>query len=111
MIIFYILSPNICHIIYYIIENYAGGPVGVETIATALSEERDTIETVVEPFLIQQGFLQRTPRGRVLTAGAYGHLGLKHKNLNQGNTNGNPTSAKSKFRCFFCNVGQTKSVP
>ena len=70
--------------LYYIIENYAGGPVGVETIATALSEERDTIETVVEPFLIQQGFLQRTPRGRVLTAGAYGHLGLKHKNLNQG---------------------------
>ena len=70
--------------LHYIIENYSGGPVGVETIATALSEERDTIETVVEPFLIQQGFLQRTPRGRVLTVGAYEHLGLEHKILNQG---------------------------
>jgi len=57
-------------------ENYGGGPVGVETLAAALSEERDTIEDVIEPFLIQQGLLQRTPRGRVLTEGGFQHLGL-----------------------------------
>lgn len=60
-----------------IAENYGGGPVGVETIAAALSEQRDTIEEVIEPYLIQQGFLMRTPRGRALTGQAYGHLGLK----------------------------------
>jgi Holliday junction DNA helicase RuvB len=59
-----------------IADHYGGGPVGVETLAAALSEERDTIEEVVEPFLIQQGFLMRTPRGRVLAAAAYGPLGL-----------------------------------
>ena len=59
-----------------IAENYGGGPVGVETLAAALSEQRDTIEDVIEPYLIQQGFLMRTPRGRALTAQAYGHLGL-----------------------------------
>jgi len=56
--------------------NYAGGPVGVETIAAALSEPRDAIEEIIEPYLVQQGFLQRTPRGRVLTAHAFKHLGL-----------------------------------
>ena len=56
--------------------NYGGGPVGVETLSAALSEERGTLEEVVEPFLLQQGFLQRTPRGRVLAAAAYRHLGL-----------------------------------
>jgi Holliday junction DNA helicase RuvB len=56
--------------------NYAGGPVGVETIAAALSEPRDAIEEIIEPFLIQQGFIQRTPRGRLLTAHAFRHLGL-----------------------------------
>ncbi|QJP16512.1 Holliday junction branch migration DNA helicase RuvB [Starkeya sp. ORNL1] len=56
--------------------NYGGGPVGVETIAAALSEPRDAIEEIIEPFLVQQGFLQRTPRGRVLTAHAFKHLGL-----------------------------------
>ena len=60
----------------HIAEIHFGGPVGIETLAAALSEERDTLEDVVEPYLIQQGFLQRTPRGRVLTAHAYGHLGL-----------------------------------
>ncbi len=60
-----------------IAENYGGGPVGVETMAAALSEQRDTIEEVIEPYLIQQGLLMRTPRGRVLTGQAYGHLGLK----------------------------------
>jgi len=59
-----------------IAEFYAGGPVGVETLSAALAEERDTLEDVIEPFLIQQGLVQRTPRGRMLTAAAYGHLGL-----------------------------------
>ncbi|MBV9014217.1 MAG: Holliday junction branch migration DNA helicase RuvB [Alphaproteobacteria bacterium] len=57
-------------------ENYAGGPVGVETIAAALGEERDVIEEVIEPYLIQEGFVQRTPRGRSLTTAAFRHLGL-----------------------------------
>jgi Holliday junction DNA helicase RuvB len=56
--------------------NYGGGPVGVETIAAALSEPRDAIEEIIEPYLVQQGFLQRTPRGRVLTAHAFKHMGL-----------------------------------
>ncbi|MBV9044087.1 MAG: Holliday junction branch migration DNA helicase RuvB [Alphaproteobacteria bacterium] len=59
-----------------IAEGFGGGPVGVETIAAALGESRDAIEEVVEPFLLQQGFVQRTPRGRLLTGAAYGHLGL-----------------------------------
>src|ERR671929_957880 len=59
-----------------IAENYGGGPVGVETLAAALSEPRDAIEEIIEPFLIQRGFLQRTPRGRVLTPHAFRHLGL-----------------------------------
>jgi len=56
--------------------NYGGGPVGVETLAAALSEPRDAIEDIIEPFLIQRGFLQRTPRGRLLTSHAFRHLGL-----------------------------------
>jgi Holliday junction DNA helicase RuvB len=56
--------------------NYGGGPVGVETMAAALSEPRDAIEDIIEPFLIQCGFLQRTPRGRLLTSHAFRHLGL-----------------------------------
>ena len=59
-----------------IAQNYGGGPVGVETLSAALSEERDTIEEVIEPYLIRQGLLMRTPRGRVLAEGAYRHLGL-----------------------------------
>ncbi len=59
-----------------IADNYGGGPVGVETMAAALSEQRDTIEEVIEPYLIQQGFLMRTPRGRMLAPNAYRHLGL-----------------------------------
>jgi Holliday junction DNA helicase RuvB len=59
-----------------IAENYGGGPVGIETIAAALSEPRDAIEEIIEPFLIQKGFVQRTPRGRLLTGHAYRHLGL-----------------------------------
>jgi holliday junction DNA helicase RuvB len=56
--------------------NYGGGPVGVDTMAAALSEPRDAIEDIIEPFLIQKGLLQRTPRGRLLTAHAFRHLGL-----------------------------------
>ncbi|MBW7931780.1 MAG: Holliday junction branch migration DNA helicase RuvB [Gammaproteobacteria bacterium] len=59
-----------------IIENFAGGPVGIESLAAAVGEERGTIEDVLEPFLIQRGFLMRTPRGRVATARAYQHFGL-----------------------------------
>ena len=56
--------------------SYGGGPVGVETIAAGLSEPRDAIEEIIEPYLLQQGFIARTPRGRVLTAQAFAHLGL-----------------------------------
>lgn len=59
-----------------IARNYDGGPVGIETIAAALSEPRDALEEIVEPFLLQQGFVARTPRGRVITAKAFRHLGL-----------------------------------
>jgi Holliday junction DNA helicase RuvB len=59
-----------------IAEAYEGGPVGVETIAAALSEARDAVEEVIEPFLLQQGFIQRTPRGRMLAHRAWTHLGL-----------------------------------
>ena len=57
-------------------ENYGGGPVGVETIAAALSEARDAIEEVIEPYLLQQGLIQRTPRGRMLAAKAWRHIGI-----------------------------------
>ena len=57
-------------------ENYGGGPVGIETLSAALSESRDSLEEVVEPFLLQQGLVQRTPRGRLLGQKAWGHLGL-----------------------------------
>lgn len=59
-----------------IARHYGGGPVGVETLAAALSEERDTLEEVIEPFVIQKGLIQRTPRGRVLTESGYRHMGL-----------------------------------
>ena len=69
--------------------NYGGGPVGVETMAAALSEPRDAIEEIIEPFLIQKGFLQRTPRGRLITAHAFKHLGLAE-----------PTRDASQFGLF-----------
>ncbi len=69
--------------------NYGGGPVGVETLAAALSEPRDAIEEIIEPFLIQKGFLQRTPRGRLITAHAFKHLGLAE-----------PTRDASQFGLF-----------
>ena len=60
-----------------IVNNYGGGPVGADTLAAALSEERDTIEEVVEPFLLKLGFLQRTPRGRIISQSGYKYLGIK----------------------------------
>ena len=60
-----------------IIDHYGGGPVGIDTIAAAMSEERDTVEDTIEPFLLQQGFIARTARGRVLTNLAYKHFGLE----------------------------------
>lgn len=59
-----------------ILNNYEGGPVGIETLAAALSEPRDALEEIVEPYLLQQGFISRTPRGRVLTLKTYRHLGV-----------------------------------
>ncbi|MEO0390596.1 MAG: Holliday junction branch migration DNA helicase RuvB [Pseudomonadota bacterium] len=59
-----------------IAESYGGGPVGIETLSAALSESRDALEEVIEPYLLQQGLIQRTPRGRMLAAGAWRHLGL-----------------------------------
>ncbi|MGB8517283.1 MAG: Holliday junction DNA helicase RuvB C-terminal domain-containing protein, partial [Gallionella sp.] len=63
-----------------VIEKFMGGPVGVDNLAAAIGEERDTIEDVLEPYLIQQGYLQRTPRGRIATAHAYQHFGLRALN-------------------------------
>ncbi len=61
-----------------VIDKFAGGPVGIDNLAAAIGEARDTIEDVLEPYLIQQGFLQRTPRGRIATAAVYRHLGLEN---------------------------------
>ena len=68
-----------------IVESYGGGPVGVDTLAAALSEGRDMIEDVIEPYLLQQGLLQRTPRGRAISSKGYKHLGVKPKVKNQSN--------------------------
>jgi Holliday junction DNA helicase RuvB len=70
------LDSNDRRLLASIIENYSGGPVGLETIAATINEEAITIEDVYEPFLMQQGFLTRTPRGRCVTRRAYEHLGL-----------------------------------
>jgi len=59
-----------------VLEKFSGGPVGVDNLAAVISEERDTIEDVLEPYLIQQGFLKRTPRGRMATAATYQHFGI-----------------------------------
>jgi Holliday junction DNA helicase RuvB len=64
-----------------LIDNYGGGPAGVETLAYAIAEARDAVEDVIEPFLLQQGFIQRTPRGRLACARAYLHLGLRPPEL------------------------------
>lgn len=73
-------------ILLTIIEKFKGGPVGITTIATAVGEEAGTLEEVYEPFLIQEGFLQRTPRGREVTAKAYEHLGKNNPGAGSGGT-------------------------
>ena len=67
-----------------LIEKFNGGPVGINTLATAVSENGETIEEVYEPFLIQEGFIIRTPRGRQVTEKAYRHLGKSHKKIQKG---------------------------
>ncbi len=64
-----------------ICEKFGGGPVGLSTLAVAVSEEQDTLEDVYEPYLLQQGLIKRTPRGRVATAAAFEHLGLEPPRL------------------------------
>ncbi len=76
-----------------LIDKFAGGPVGVETLSAAIGEERDTIEDVYEPFLIQAGFIQRTPRGRMATALAFDHFGRQQK----GSGGNNPRKQPSLF--------------
>ena len=72
-----------CQFLLAIIEKFQGGPVGIENLASAVGEESDTLQDMVEPYLIKEGFVQRTPRGRVATPRAYSHFGLdrKHKDL------------------------------
>ena len=77
-----------------IIDKFSGGPVGLDSLAAAISEERDTIEDVLEPFLIQQGYLMRTPRGRVVTENAYLHFGLALPASAGGTT---PADAQSRL--------------
>ncbi len=70
------LDANDRRFLKALIENYGGGPVGMDTLAAAIAEARDAVEDVIEPYLLQQGFIQRTPRGRMACARAYSHLGL-----------------------------------
>ncbi len=77
-----------------IIDNFDGGPVGIESIAAALSEERGTVEDVLEPFLIQQGYITRTSRGRMVTAKAYRHFGLELPGSDKNNGNADLFSGK-----------------
>ncbi|MCM2276953.1 MAG: Holliday junction branch migration DNA helicase RuvB [Oligoflexia bacterium] len=76
------LDPMDRRLLATIVEKFDGGPVGIETLSSALGEERDTLEDVYEPYLIQEGFLQRTPRGRAATRTAYEHLGLSCEGKN-----------------------------
>ena len=81
-----------------IVKKFDGGPVGLDSLAAAISEEKDTIEDVIEPYLIQQGFIMRTPRGRVATAKCYNHFGLKMPSdlRNSDQQNAGPESDDSK---------------
>ena len=71
------LDPMDRRLLSTIIETFSGGPVGLDSLAASLSEERDTIDEVIEPYLIQQGYIERTPRGRRATLRCYQHLGLR----------------------------------
>ncbi|EHL2530749.1 Holliday junction branch migration DNA helicase RuvB, partial [Listeria monocytogenes] len=66
-------------LLHTIIQSFRGGPVGLDTIAASIGEERETIEDMQEPYLLQIGFLQRTPRGRIATETAYNHLGISYE--------------------------------
>jgi Holliday junction DNA helicase RuvB len=77
------LDRNDYRYLLALIERFQGGPVGVDTLAAATGEARDTLEDMIEPYLLQQGFIERTPRGRCALAAAYGHLGIKGKAPNQ----------------------------
>ena len=79
------LDANDRRMLMSVIEHYGGGPVGLDTLAATINEERDTIEDVYEPYLIQIGFINRTPRGRVVTPTAYEHFGVPYGNGNNGN--------------------------
>ena len=81
------LDPMDRRYLRLLIEKYAGGPVGIETIAAALAEERDVVEEVVEPFLLQQGLVQRTPRGRMISAAGYKVLGIPQPKSGANTTN------------------------
>ena len=70
-------------LILTLIEKFKGGPVGVESLAASISEEKDTIEDVLEPYLMQSGFIQRTPRGRIATEIAYQHFSITPPKQNQ----------------------------
>ena len=68
------------NILYTMIEKFQGGPVGLETLAASIGEDAGTLEDVYEPYLLKNGFIQRTPRGRVVTDFAYSHLGISKEN-------------------------------
>ena len=78
-------------ILLSIIQNYGGGPVGAETLAISIGESMDTLEDYYEPYLIQSGLIQRTPRGRVVTDKAYAHLGLANSGKKQNLTTSEPS--------------------
>ena len=69
-------SSDLRNILFTMIEKFQGGPVGLDTLAATISEDAGTLEDVYEPYLLKTGFIQRTPRGRVVTQLAYGHLGI-----------------------------------
>jgi Holliday junction DNA helicase RuvB len=71
------------------IDRFDGGPVGIEALAASIGQERETLENTVEPYLVQEGFVSRTPRGRIATGKAYAHLGLARPATESGNGNGN----------------------
>jgi Holliday junction DNA helicase RuvB len=73
------LDPMDRKLLKLIIDKFEGGPVGIESLSAALGEERDTLEDVYEPYLLQEGFIQRTPRGRTATKQAYDHLGVEYR--------------------------------
>ncbi len=92
------LDSNDYRYMLFICNNYAGGPVGIETISAGISEQRDTIEDTIEPYLIQIGFLNRTSRGRVITPQAFEHLGIKQLNIN--NNSGSKANSSLQQKLF-----------